>query len=113
MSENKPTALERFNEYYSIQDSLPMTVCALDSAQTLPSWDAFSQEVPEVFRLASELHSFDTETQNSLRRLGELGELMNSILQQQNQKLNALLGYVLRNEDTPEMRRTTVAFGAG
>ncbi|RUO44397.1 hypothetical protein CWE15_04275 [Aliidiomarina taiwanensis] len=113
MAGNKPTALERFNEYYSIQDSLPMTVCALPDSQTTPTWEAFEQEVPDVFKLASELHSFDTETHNALRRLGELGELIHTILHQQNTKLNALLGYVLRNEDHPEQRQSTLAFGAG
>lgn len=113
MPDSKPTALERFNEYYSIQDSLPMTVCALAGTQTLPSWEQFEHEMPEVFRLAAELHSFDTDTHKALRRLGEVGELMQHILQQQNNKLNTLLGYVLRNEDDPEHRQTTVAFGAG
>lgn len=113
MSANQLTALERYQEYYSIADALPINVQPLHSAQDVPSWESFEQEVPEVFRLASELHSTDATTTTALRHLGETAELIAQVLHQQNMKLNLLLGYVLRNEDNAEQRLHTTEFGAG
>lgn len=113
MSDNQLTALERYQEYYSIPDALPINVQPLSAQQELPSWDDFEQEVPDVFRLASELHTADTSTTSTLRHLGDAAELIVQVLHQQNMKLNLLLGYVLRNEDSAELRQQTVELGGG
>lgn len=113
MSTHQLTALERYQEYYSIADVVPMNVHLLPPQQALPDWDTFSQEIPDVFRLASELHSADTSSTAALRHMGEAAELIAQVLQQQNIKLNLLLGYVLRNEDRPEQRQHTLELGGG
>ncbi len=113
MSTHQLTALERYQEYYSIADVVPMNVQPLPPQQTLPDWNSFNQEIPDVFRLASELHNVDTSSTTALRHLGEAGELIAQVLQQQNMKLNLLLGYVLRNEDNPEQRQHTLELGGG
>ncbi len=113
MSDNQLTALERYQEYYSIPDVVPMNVLPIPQQQPIPDWDAFEQEIPDVFRFASELHSADTATAAALRHLGDVAELIVQVLQQQNNKLNLLLGYVLRNEDDAQLRQHSIEFGGG
>lgn len=113
MSDNQLTALEQYKEYYSIPDVVPMNVLPIPEQQTIPNWDAFEQEIPDVFRLASELHTTDSAAIVALRHLGDIAEMIVQVLQQQNAKLNLLLGYVLRNEDNPEFRQHSIEFGGG
>ncbi|MCO4320402.1 PilZ domain-containing protein [Aliidiomarina quisquiliarum] len=113
MSTPQLTALERYQEYYSIADVVPINVQPLALQQALPDWDTFNQEIPDVFRLASELHSAETSSMAALRHMGEAAELIAQVIQQQNRKLNLLLGYVLRNEDHPEQRQQTIELGGG
>lgn len=113
MNNGDPTALEQYQEYYSIQQSIPINVLPLPPEQPLPDWDAFLQEIPEVFRLATDFQSSEHAMTSALRHLGDFAELVMQLLQAQNSKLNLLLGYILRNEDQADTRQSTKAFGGG
>ncbi|MCC5856241.1 MAG: PilZ domain-containing protein [Idiomarina sp.] len=108
-----PSALERYQEYYAIQEPVPLSVIPMPADFTLPEWDDFEQEIPEVFRLANDIRTVDLNTSRALRGLGDFAEILNDILHQQNTKLNLLLGYILSREDDAEHRYTTLEYGGG
>lgn len=110
-TEDSAEALLQYEEYYAIRERLDINVVPLPQPQTLPSEDDFTAHVPEVFRLASELQIVDAVALAQLRNLGDAAKVISDLLNQQNRKLNALLGYLLRREDQPEQRKTAFEYG--
>jgi len=109
----EPTALERYQEYYAIRDVVALTVTPLANNVELPDESDFIAEIPEVFRLANDIRNVDLNAVASLRGLGALAEPLMTLLNQQNTKLNLLLGYVLSREDTPDARHQSYEYGGG
>lgn len=112
-NEHEQTGLERYQEYYAIPEAVPLTVTPLDANFQLPDWDTFEAEIPEVFRLANDIRTIDLNAAASLRGLGPLAEPLMTLLNQQNTKLNLLLGYVLSREDSPDERYLSTEYGGG
>ena len=112
-NEHEQTGLERYQEYYTIPEAVPLTVTPLDANFQLPDWDTFEAEIPEVFRLANDIRTIDLNAAASLRGLGPLAEPLMALLNQQNTKLNLLLGYVLSREDSPDERYLSTEYGGG
>lgn len=110
-SPDPATAMLQYQEYYAIREQLDINVVPLPHSQVLPPEDAFSAHIPDVFRLASELQIVDAAALAQLRRFGDAAQVISDLLNQQNRKLNALLGYLLRREDQPEHRKTAFEYG--
>lgn len=118
-------AQAQYQEYYAVREPLDINVVpflAQDStralspdqaspAQSLPTQEEFVAQVPEVFRLASELQVVDAIALAQLRNLGDAARIISDVLNQQNRKLNALLGYLLRSEDKPEQHKLAYEYG--
>lgn len=118
MSDSSPSinqdyakALEEYREYYVIKDTLDINVIALDADSPLISDEEFPRHIPQVFRLASELRVVDQQTLSNLRSLGDAASVVADLFNQQNRKLNVLLGYLLRHEDDPEYRQQAFEYG--
>ncbi|RUO25960.1 PilZ domain-containing protein [Aliidiomarina minuta] len=105
--------MAEYREYYAIKEPIQINVLPLDADSQLPDEESFLQEVPEVFRLASEMHGADAQSIAAIRNIGDNGRLIADILSQQNRKLNALLGYLLSREDASEYRYQTLEYGGG
>ncbi|CUS49317.1 MAG: hypothetical protein HLUCCO02_04705 [Idiomarinaceae bacterium HL-53] len=110
MSDN---ALSRYQEFYSIAEAVPVSVIPCAQNFTLPSYEAFENEIPEVFRLANDIRTVDQNSAQALRGLGEIAKVIQDVLHQQNTKLNLLLGYVLSKEDQESHRFLTLEYGGG
>ena len=108
---NLTEAQAQYQEYYAIREPLDINVVPLPDAYQLPAEDEFIAQVPEVFRLASELQVVDPIALAQLRNLGEAAKVISDLLNQQNRKLNALLGYLLRSEDAAEQRKIAFEYG--
>lgn len=108
---NATQLLHDYKEYYAIKERIQINVRPLADDFSLPTIEGFKQSVPEVFRLASEMQAVDTQALASLRGLGESAGIIADILNQQNRKLNALLGYLLSHEDAEEDRHQTFEYG--
>ncbi len=96
---NKGMALSE--EYFSIQHRLAVNLIPLPEGSPLPDLDQLEAELPEPFRLS-----------NSIAHLEMLQPLV-EIINQQSQKINVLLGFVLSLQDEPHHRHHTERFGAG
>lgn len=108
---NAAQLLHDYKEYYAIKERIQINVRPLAADFSLPSVENFTQSVPEVFKLASEMQAVDTQALASLRGLGDSAGIIADILNQQNRKLNALLGYLLSHEDAEEDRHQTFEYG--
>ena len=117
-------AQAQYQEYYAVREPLDINVVPFHtqpatkasseqapSGQSLPTEEEFVAQIPEVFRLASELQVVDAIALAQLRNLGEAAQIISDVLNQQNRKLNALLGYVLRSEDQPDQHKVAYEYG--
>lgn len=105
--------MAQYREYYAIKEPIQINVLPLDTGSQLPDEENFLQQVPEVFRLASDMHGADAQSIAAIRNIGDNGRLIADMLEQQNRKLNALLGYLLSREDASEYRYQTLEYGGG
>lgn len=100
-------------EYFTVHHALTINAEPLPSEFKLPAYDHFVAEIPAPFIVASEFSQLD-----QLSDAAKL-ELKNSdfkhvvqLLDTQNSKLNLLLTFMLSQQDDPQYRCVTVAFGA-
>lgn len=104
-------AQREYDEYYAVHDTMDINVVPLPEDASVPNEEAFAQQIPPVFRLASEIQVVDSAALAQLRSLGDAAKIISDVLNQQNKKLTALLGYLLRNEDEPANRTQTFEYG--
>lgn len=119
--------LERFHTFYAVPGALPIHVLPWGDQNSpltgLPNWEDFEQEIPELFRLASELRSSEQAFEALLRHTKNQGKeqgltaLILETIEQQNKKLDALLNYLLINEKKSDNQQAlslyTSAYGGG
>lgn len=101
------------DEYFSVNYGLTINVEPLNNSETLPTDEQFEKEIPAPFKVASECSSLEHIADNELSRLknDEMRALVN-YLNNQNDKLNLLLSYMLSQQDDEKFRHTTQYFGA-
>lgn len=108
-------ARAEYHEYFAIKEPLAINVVPLpsqgDHKPQVPSEESFLAALPAVFQMAGELQQHEQPTTQQIRALGDAGHAILELFQQQNQKLNALLGYLLRYEDDPEDRYQGFEYG--
>lgn len=101
------------DEYFSVHSGLTINVELLGPGEKLPDELAFSQEIPPLFRVASECNGLEEGVEQSLGKLTrEESKPLVDYLTAQNSKINLLLSYVLSQQDNPSLRYITQTFGA-
>ena len=100
-------------QYFSIQHSLAVNIEPVSPAQVPTSLAALDAEMPIPFRMANDVAEIDSNALRSIRNLGAQAGALADFLQQQNQKINLIMGYVLAQQDQADMRFDTLSFGAG
>jgi len=101
------------NEYFLVHYPLAINVEKLGEGQEIPEHLAFEQEIPAPFRMASEIAALDAQALQPLKLSNDATHALIGFLQQQNQKINTLLTYVLSQQDDPSIRYQTSSFSAG
>ncbi|MGF1723251.1 PilZ domain-containing protein [Photobacterium nomapromontoriensis] len=101
------------DEYFSVHAGLTINVEPLQPSEPVPNMMAFQQEIPPLFRIASECSGLDEGLERSLSQFNkdEHKGLM-QYLTAQNSKINLLLSYVLSQQDDASLRFITHSFGA-
>lgn len=110
-SNNQAAMMAQYQDYYAVREGLDINIVPLAADAMIPSQADFAQHAPAVFKLASELQVVDASAIAQLRGLGDAAKVISDVLNQQNRKLTALLGYLLRNEDDPEHRFQAFEYG--
>jgi len=101
------------DEYFSVHSGLTINVELLSQGEQLPDELAFSQEIPPLFRVASECTGLEEGVEQSLSKLTkDESKPLLDYLTAQNSKINLLLSFVLSQQDDPAFRYTTETFGA-
>ncbi|GAA5217546.1 PilZ domain-containing protein [Corallincola platygyrae] len=100
------------DQYFSVPHRLPLNVTPLVDDSELPTLEQLDDEIPDAFKLASEVSTVDSGTARALRNMGDTGDEIAAFLEQQARKINVIMGYILSMQDDPELRHHTVSFGA-
>ncbi|PJC88123.1 PilZ domain-containing protein [Vibrio sp. HA2012] len=100
-------------EFFTVHHKLTVNVEPLPSGFTLPDQIMFISEIPAPFIVASEFSQLDNLTEHAMN------DLRNSdfrhviqLLENQNNKLNLLLTFMLAQQDNEVHRTYTTGFGA-
>lgn len=100
------------DQYFTVPHVASVNVIPLDSENELPDMSAFEAEIPEVFKLASDVAELSPASLRSLRSVGEAAEELANFLALQSRKINMIMGHVLSQADQPEHRFETRRIGA-
>lgn len=100
-------------EYFTVHHQLTINAQPLPDDFSLPSYSQFEAEIPAPFIVASEFSQLDMLNDSARKELNnsEFKHVIH-LLDTQNSKLNLLLTFLLSQQDDPQYRSTTVAFGA-
>jgi len=100
---------DAYNDYFSVEHDITVNCKIYNGA--LPSEQEFTASIPEPFLLAGEMGGLNMSALRSLNRIGELADELANYLQQQARKIDLLLHYVLRQQDSEEHRQFTLSYG--
>ncbi|RCU52580.1 MULTISPECIES: PilZ domain-containing protein [Corallincola] len=100
------------DQYFSVPYRLPINVIVMPEATPIPDQQQLIDEIPEPFRLASEVSTLDQGTVRALRNMGDVADEISNFLELQARKINVIMGYLLSMQDDPDLRHHTVSFGA-
>ena len=101
------------SEFFLVPHTLSINLEPVDKAAFPSDQSAFESEIPGPFKMASDLSQADASILAPLKLNNDNTQALWSYLQAQNQKINALLTYVLTQQDDPKFHNTTLQFSAG
>ncbi|KPU82321.1 hypothetical protein JI57_04135 [Psychromonas sp. PRT-SC03] len=100
-------------QYFLVDYALAINVQALTEDEDIPDAALFEQLIPAPFKMASELANIDSNTLHSLKLNNERTQALWQYIQAQDKKINALLSYVLSQQDDAQYHYKSSAFSAG
>ena len=112
MQPNQSINLRPIGDYFTVADSLPvqLTPVAVDS---VPSEQALHSEIPELFKLCSELAGSDQSALQRVRSENPNSPALVDALALINQRMGMMLGYLLSQTHGNEYALTDHEFGGG
>ncbi|GAL21936.1 hypothetical protein JCM19235_1762 [Vibrio maritimus] len=101
------------DDFFTVNGPLKANIEPLKVGSALPELTDYIAEIPASFVASSEFSQLDQKTdaaqhelnQHNLKHVAEL-------IEQQNNKLNLLLNYMIAQQDEPALRHITKSFGA-
>ncbi len=100
---------EQYHDYFIVEHPIRINVKTLDGTE--PDQEQFERQIPEPFRMAGELASLDQSALKSLNQLGELAEELSRYLRLQAKKIDAMMRYILLQQDEAQHRLTSHSYG--
>jgi len=110
LSLDKKLAL--YHEFFAIELEFSVNIIAIDNSQGL-SFEQFTANIPMPFKLATDMSAIDQSALRSLQNLGGSASQLVSFLNQQSQKIDLLIGYILSQQDEVQHRYQGIKFGGG
>lgn len=98
-----------FNEFFSIEHTFNINISPLET-QAL-NYDAFVQSIPLPFKIASEVSRIEQSAINPLASLKHDAAQLVTFLNNQSQKIDLLVSYILNQEDNIKERFSGVQVG--
>jgi hypothetical protein len=101
-------------QFFTVQHGLSIQVKWLDSGVMLPSNPEFESEIPSEFKIACEFSHLDNRNEQAAAELAKHDmQAVNDLFQNQNKKINILLGFFLAQYRENQSSTVTTNFGAG
>ncbi|MAD52718.1 MAG: PilZ domain-containing protein [Idiomarinaceae bacterium] len=112
MQPNQSINLRPIGEYFTVADSLPVQLNPV-AAERIPSDDELQAEIPELFKLCSELAGSDQSALQRVRSENPNSPALIDALALINQRMGLMLGYVLSHTHDDDYSLTAHEFGGG
>jgi len=112
MQPNQSINLRPIGEYFTVADNIPAQLNPV-SADQVPSEDALQAEIPELFKLCSELAGSDQSALQRVRSENPNSPALVDALALINKRMGMMLGYVLSQTHDDDYALTAHEFGGG
>lgn len=101
-------------QFFTVQHGLSIQIDWLEADQVLPSMVDFEAEIPAEFKIACEFSHLDNRNEQAAAELAKHDlQAVNELFQNQNKKINILLGFFLAQYRQNANNLVTTQFGAG
>ena len=104
--------LAQYHEFFAIEHAFSVNILPIDEDENC-SFEQFMLNMPMPFKLASDMSTIDQSALRSLQGLGSSASQLVSFLNQQSQKIDLLIGYILSQQDDVQQRHQGIKFGGG
>ncbi|MCP4986450.1 MAG: PilZ domain-containing protein [Colwellia sp.] len=104
--------LAQYHEFFAIEHEFSVNIIPLANDSAI-SFDQFMAAMPMPFKLATEMNTVDQSALRALQGLGNSAAQLVSFLNQQSQKIDLLIGYILSQQDDVRHRYHGIKFGGG
>lgn len=111
MTDSAAIDTSAIGEYFTIAQPFPVNLITVAN-DALPCEEAFAEEIPELFVMTSQLAQAEANSAPSHFDDPKLRQVL-ALINTQNQRLNIMLGYLLRHEDDASQRFDGVAYSGG
>ncbi len=104
--------LTQYHEFFAIDHEFSVNIINITEKDAC-SFEQFTANIPMTFKLATEMNTIDQSALRSLQNLGNSASQLVGFLNQQSQKIDLLIGYILSQQDDVQHRYTGTKFGGG
>tara|TARA_B100000767_G_C19709859_1_gene512273 strand:- start:324 stop:923 length:600 start_codon:yes stop_codon:yes gene_type:complete len=104
--------LAQYQEFFAIEYEFSVNIKVIESDKG-EKFDLFLQDMPAPFKLATDMGDIDQTALRSIQNLGASAAQLVSFLNQQSQKIDLLIGYILSQQDAEKFRYKGNKFGGG
>jgi len=104
--------LAQYHEFFAIEHEFSVNIMPLAEGGCY-TFEQFLTAMPMPFKLATEMSALDQSALRSLQGLGSSAAQLVGFLNQQSQKIDLLIGYILSQQDEVKHRYQGIKFGGG
>jgi hypothetical protein len=101
----------RFQEYFQINDSVNVALCAVDSSAVPKTEFELDAKIPPLFKLVNDVTLLEQSALRPLRGLGDAAEDLANYLKLQAKKVDLILAHILVQESQQEEQQATYSYG--
>ncbi|WP_404399452.1 PilZ domain-containing protein [Idiomarina seosinensis] len=113
MSNSPVMQTQQIGDFFTVNELFSVNLLPLSGDATVPDDEQFEQQMPELFKMASDMAGADKDLLEKLRLESQNSPTLGMFLEHMNQRMITMLGYLLRYEDEPQHRFNGVEFGGG
>jgi hypothetical protein len=104
--------LAQYHEFFAIEHDFSVNITKLNKGD-VKDFDEFMTKMPMPFKLATDMSTIEQSAIRSIQGLGSQANQLVSFLNQQSQKIDLLITYILSQQDEENKRYQGISFGGG
>jgi hypothetical protein len=104
--------LAQYHEFFAIEYDFSVNITKLNKGD-VKDFDEFMTKMPMPFKLATDMSTIEQSAIRSIQGLGSQANQLVSFLNQQSQKIDLLITYILSQQDEENKRYQGISFGGG